>query len=80
MQNSHLDTGIHIVCTNLLVVGIEWVACKGHAHVYVCTRSACRVFLRCRHASKQRFMKRRTDVSQKLQLLDNKRGAFIEAK
>jgi hypothetical protein len=32
-----------------------------------------RVFLRCRHASKQRFMKLRSDVSTKLQLLDNKR-------
>lgn len=33
-----------------------------------------RVFLRCRHAAKLRFIKLRSDVLVKLQLLDNKRG------
>jgi len=32
-----------------------------------------RVFLRCRHAAKLRFIKLRSDVLVKLQLLDNKR-------
>lgn len=32
-----------------------------------------RMFLRCRHAAKQRFIKLRSDVLVKLQLLDNKR-------
>lgn len=33
-----------------------------------------RMFLRCRHAAKIRFIKLRSDVLVKLQLLDNKRG------
>ena len=33
-----------------------------------------RMFLRCRHAAKVRFIKLRSDVLVKLQLLDNKRG------
>ena len=33
-----------------------------------------RMFLRCRHAAKLRFIKLRSDVLVKLQLLDNKRG------
>ena len=33
-----------------------------------------RMFLRCRHAAKVRFVKLRSDVLVKLQLLDNKRG------
>ena len=32
------------------------------------------MFLRCRHAAKVRFVKLRSDVLVKLQLLDNKRG------
>ena len=32
------------------------------------------MFLRCRHAAKIRFIKLRSDVLVKLQLLDNKRG------
>ena len=35
-----------------------------------------RVFLRCRHAAKLRFIKLRSDVLVKLQLLDNKRGKW----
>ncbi len=33
-----------------------------------------RMFLRCRHAAKVRFIRLRSDVLVKLQLLDNKRG------
>lgn len=36
-----------------------------------------RMFLRCRHAAKLRFIKLRSDVLVKLQLLDNKRGERI---
>ncbi len=36
-----------------------------------------RILLRCRHASKAKFMKLRSDVLVKLQLLDNKRGKLI---
>ena len=36
-----------------------------------------RVFLRCRHAAKLRFVKLRSDVLVKLQLLDNKRGVCV---
>ena len=35
-----------------------------------------RMFLRCRHAAKLRFIKLRSDVLVKLQLLDNKRGRY----
>ena len=35
------------------------------------------MLLRCRHASKAKFMKLRSDVLVKLQLLDNKRGKMI---
>ena len=37
-----------------------------------------RMFLRCRHAAKLRFIKLRSDVLVKLQLLDNKRGMVRE--
>ena len=37
-----------------------------------------RVFLRCRHAAKLRFIKLRSDVLVKLQLLDNKRGEELQ--
>ena len=36
-----------------------------------------RMFLRCRHAAKMRFVRLRSDVLVKLQLLDNKRGTYI---
>lgn len=36
-----------------------------------------RMFLRCRHAAKLRFIKLRSDVLVKLQLLDNKRGMLL---
>lgn len=36
-----------------------------------------RMFLRCRHAAKVRFIKLRSDVLVKLQLLDNKRGVLL---
>ena len=36
-----------------------------------------RMFLRCRHAAKLRFVKLRSDVLVKLQLLDNKRGGLL---
>lgn len=69
------------ICQHITPFGrwcvVEWVACRTCVQVCVPLVLACRVFLRCRHASKQRFMKRRTDVSQKLQLLDNKRGTVV---